>query len=89
MKNIFGGSHSKSCPVKHIAGPRMRGRMYREACGCDVLPWEACGCLNDSAIGTEDNVTGASNGSLYPAKGSAPSPSPEIATARQGAALRG
>jgi hypothetical protein len=27
MKNIGGGSHSKSCPVKHLAGPRLRGRV--------------------------------------------------------------
>lgn len=44
---------------------------------------------NDNTTGNGDNVTDGSSGSLYPAKGSASSPSPQIATARQEAALRG
>lgn len=69
MKNIGGGSHSKSCPVKLIVGPRIRGQFYRESSRCcDALPWESCGCRNDSAGNAVDNVTRARSGNRMPVK---------------------
>lgn len=92
MKNVGGGSHSKSCPVKQVVGRRIRGPLYLEPCGgCQRAPWEVCPCssLLEFAGQTAENVPGVDNGSLYPAKGSAPSPSPEIANRTTGTALRG